>query len=135
PAIGDHRTGRDGRRRAHGRARCPAQQGGGAMTRPLLIENARIVDPASNADLTGAILVKKGRIADIAEGAAPGVPDKANRLDARGLVLSPGLIDMRVFTGEPGHEYRETLRSAGQAAAAGGVTSILVMPDTQPVID
>ena len=105
------------------------------MTRPLLIENARIVDPASNADFTGAVLVEKGRIADVAKGTAPGAPDKFERLDARGLVLSPGLIDMRVFTGEPGHEYRETLKSAGQAAAMGGVTSILVMPDTQPVID
>src|SRR5690554_64980 len=105
------------------------------MTKPLLIENARIVDPASNADFTGAVLVENGRIADIAEGTAPGAPQKSERIDARGLVLAPGLIDMRVFTGEPGHEYRETLKSAGRAAAAGGVTSILVMPDTQPVID
>ena len=49
--------------------------------------------------------------------------------------MAPGLIDMRVFTGEPGHEYRETLASAGEAAAAGGVTSFVTMPDTLPVID
>lgn len=103
--------------------------------RPILIENARIIDPATTSDFTGAILIEKGRIADIAEGKAPGVPDKAEIIDATGLIAAPGLIDMRVFTGEPGHEYRETLKSAGDAAAAGGVTSILVMPDTQPVID
>ena len=105
------------------------------MNKPLLIENARIIDPATNADFTGAVLIENGRIADIVEGKAPGAPEKAETVDARGLVLAPGLIDMRVFTGEPGHEYRETLRSAGRAAAAGGITSILVMPDTQPVID
>lgn len=105
------------------------------MHKPLLIENARIVDPATDADFTGALIVENGIISDLAEGAAPGAPEKSQRIDAKGLVLAPGLIDMRVFTGEPGHEYRETLKSAGRAAAAGGVTSILVMPDTQPVID
>lgn len=105
------------------------------LDRPILIENARIIDPASNADFTGSILVENGRVADIAKGKAPGAPDKAEIIDAMGLIAAPGLIDMRVFTGEPGHEYRETLQSAGGAAAAGGVTSILVMPDTMPVID
>src|SRR5690606_29414447 len=52
-----------------------------------------------------------------------------------GHVLAPGLIDMQVFTGEPGAEHRETLKTASQAAAAGGVTTIVVMPDTNPVID
>ena len=105
------------------------------MTAPLLIENARIVDPASGSDYTGAILVENGLVADLAEGAAPGTPDHAERIDASGLVACPGLIDMRVFTGEPGTDYRETLESASLAAAAGGVTAILVMPDTAPVID
>lgn len=103
--------------------------------KPLVIENARIVDPASGRDETGAIRVEDGKIADIAAGAAPGVPEGAERVDARNLVLAPGLIDMRVFTGEPGREYRETLQSAGEAAAAGGVTSFVTMPDTQPIID
>lgn len=103
--------------------------------RPLLIQNARIIDPATNADFTGSILVENGRIADIAKSKAPGAPEKAEIIDAKGLIACPGLIDMRVFTGEPGHEYRETIKSAGEAAAAGGVTTILVMPDTMPVID
>ncbi|HEY4200095.1 MAG TPA: dihydroorotase [Devosiaceae bacterium] len=105
------------------------------MNRPLVIENARIVDPKSDYDGFGAILITDGRITDIAEGAAKGVPADAERLDAKGLIAAPGLIDMRVFTGEPGHEYRETLASASAAAAASGVTSFVVMPDTQPVID
>jgi len=103
--------------------------------RPLLVENARIVDPASGFDAVGALRVEGGRVAALAAGAAPGVPEGAIRVDAKGLLLSPGLVDLRVFTGEPGREYRETLQSAAEAAAAGGVTSFLAMPDTQPVID
>lgn len=103
--------------------------------RPLVVERARIVDPASGRDEVGALRVENGRIADLAAGAAPGSPEGAERIDGRNLVLTPGLIDMRVFTGEPGHEYRETLQSAGEAAAAGGVTSFVAMPDTNPVID
>ena len=105
------------------------------MTRPLLIENARVVDPASGTDTRGAVLVEDGLITDIAIGGPVGVPEGAEVLNAKGLVLAPGLIDMRVFTGEPGKEYRETLASAGEAAAAGGVTSFVMMPDTAPVVD
>jgi len=105
------------------------------MSAPIVIANARIVDPASNTDRRGAVLVADGRIEGLAEGAPQGVPDGATLIDARGLVVTPGLIDMRVFTGEPGHEYRETLATAGEAAAAGGVTSFVLMPDTTPAVD
>jgi dihydroorotase len=105
------------------------------MTRPLLIENARIVDPASGTDQMGAVLVEHGRISDLALGGPVGVPDDAEIINANGQVLAPGLIDMRVFVGEPGKEYRETLASAGAAAVAGGVTSFVMMPDTTPVVD
>jgi dihydroorotase len=105
------------------------------MTGPLLIENARILDPASGTDAMGAVLVENGLVADIAIGAPVGVPEGAEVINAGGLILAPGLIDMRVFTGEPGKEYRETLQSAGEAAAAGGVTSFVMMPDTTPVVD
>lgn len=105
------------------------------MTRPLLIENARILDPASGTDARGAVLVEEGRIADLSLGGPVGVPDGAEVINAAGLALAPGLVDMRVFTGEPGWEYRETLASAGEAAAAGGVTSFVMMPDTLPVVD
>ncbi|MDB5587773.1 MAG: amidohydrolase family protein [Devosia sp.] len=105
------------------------------MSRPVLIENARIVDPGTMTDHQGAVLIEKGVIADIVQGGPVGVPEDAEVINAKGLILAPGLIDMRVFTGEPGKEYRETLQSAGEAAAAGGVTSFVMMPDTTPVVD
>ena len=105
------------------------------MTRALLIENARVLDPASNTDRPGAVLIEDGVIVEVALDTPIGVPDGADVINAGGLALAPGLIDMRVFTGEPGKEYRETLQSAGDAAAAGGVTSFVMMPDTTPVVD
>ena len=105
------------------------------MTRPLIIDNARIVDPASGTDQVGAVLIEDGRISDLAIGGPAGVPDDAEVINAAGHVLTPGLIDMRVFVGEPGKEYRETLASAGAAAVAGGVTSFVMMPDTTPSVD
>ncbi|HEY0282636.1 MAG TPA: hypothetical protein VGC27_08435, partial [Rhizomicrobium sp.] len=98
--------------------------------------NARLIDPASGLDAKGGLLVENGKIADI----GPRLFADADRndpetVDCHGLVLAPGLIDMRVFTGEPGSEHRETLESASRAAAAGGVTTIVVMPNTDPVID
>ncbi|MDC9826107.1 dihydroorotase [Devosia sp. ZB163] len=105
------------------------------MSKSVVISNARIVDPATDRDSPGAILVEKGKIAGLTNGAPQGIPDGAEHYDAGGMVVAPGLIDMRVFTGEPGHEYRETLQSAAAAAAAGGVTSFVLMPDTTPVID
>ena len=83
------------------------------MSPPIVIANARIIDPASNTDRPGAVLIADGKIEGLAEGAPQGVPDGATLIDAKGLVVAPGLIDMRVFTGEPGHEYRETLATAG----------------------
>ncbi len=105
------------------------------MTPPIVIANARIVDPATNTDRLGAVLIADGKFEGLAEGAPQGVPDGATLIDAKGLVVAPGLIDMRVFTGEPGHEYRETLATAGDAAAAGGVTSFVLMPDSDPAVD
>ena len=102
----------------------------------VAFKNARLVDPASGLDVKGGLLVENGRIADVGprlfNDAEPNDPEV---IDCRGLVLAPGLIDARVFTGEPGAEHRESLESASQAAAAGGVTSMIVMPNTDPVID
>lgn len=103
---------------------------------PLAIVNARLVDPASAYDGPGAVLIADGRIADIVRTTAfSSLPDGALCLDADGNMLCPGLIDLRVKTGEPGFEPRETLKSASLAAAAGGVTSIIVQPDTDPAVD
>ncbi len=97
--------------------------------------NARIIDPASGKDQPGGLLVKDGLIADVGDHLRRNAPDKARVIDCKGHVLCPGLVDMQVFTGEPGQEHRETLKTASHAAAAGGVTTIVVMPDTEPVID
>jgi len=97
--------------------------------------NARLIDPASNRDEPGGLLVIGGEIADIGGHLRRNAPEGAEVIDCQGHVLAPGLIDMQVFTGEPGAEHRETLKTASLAAAAGGVTTIVVMPDTSPVID
>jgi len=105
-------------------------------SRSLAILNARLVDPASGQDAPGALLVKNGKIADVVFGGElGGLSEDIETLDARGAMLAPGLIDLRVKTGEPGAEPKETLKSAALAAAAGGVTSIVVQPDTSPVVD
>ncbi len=106
------------------------------MSRRIAFKNVRLIDPASGLDVKGGLLVENGRIADIGprlfNDAEPNDPEV---IDARGLVLAPGLVDACVHTGEPGAEHRETLASASEAAAAGGVTTIAVMPSTNPVID
>jgi dihydroorotase len=97
--------------------------------------NARLVNPASGKDEPGGLLVKDGVIADLGTHLRRNAPERARVIDCGGHVLCPGLVDMQVFTGEPGLEHRETLKTASHAAAAGGVTTIVVMPDTEPVID
>jgi dihydroorotase len=98
--------------------------------------NAHLIDASSGLDCPGGILIDDGRIVSVGPqlGASAAGPT-ATIIDCAGLVLMPGLIDMRVFTGEPGNEHRETLASASHAAAAGGVTTIIVMPNTDPVVD
>lgn len=98
--------------------------------------NARFIDPSQGLDGSGGIIIEDGWIL----AAGPNVTAQnagagTTIVDCRGLVLMPGLVDMRVFTGEPGAEYRETLATASEAAAAGGVTTMIVMPNTNPVID
>jgi dihydroorotase len=104
--------------------------------RPILLTNARIVDPSRDLDFPGDLLIADGVIRDAKRGiGAAGVPEGAEIVDCKGKIVAPGLVDMRTFVGEPGAEYRETLASASQAAAAGGVTTIVCQPDTNPVID
>ncbi len=104
--------------------------------RPIAFTNARLVDPESKFDGPGAVVVSEGVIADVSRGKdLAGLGDDVRVIDCNGGMLAPGLIDLRVKTGEPGAETKETLRSAAQAAAAGGVTSIVVQPDTDPCVD
>ena len=106
------------------------------MSQPLAFTGARLVDPESGYDGPGALLVADGCIARAShEATFSDLPSNVKVIKANGAMLCPGLIDLRVKTGEPGSEPKETLKSAARAAAAGGVTSIVVQPDTDPVID
>ena len=103
---------------------------------PILLANARIVDPSRDLDFPGDLLIADGVVRDAKRGiGAAGVPEGAEIIDCRGKIVAPGLIDMRAFIGEPGAEGRESIASASQAAAAGGVTTIVCQPDTEPTID
>lgn len=107
-----------------------------SRARPFAFNNARLVDPETGYDGPGAVLVSGGVIADIARGRDfTDLSSDVRVIDCNGGMLAPGLVDLRVKTGEPGAETKETLRSAAQAAAAGGVTSIVVQPDTDPAVD
>lgn len=98
----------------------------------LVFENVRLIDPASQRDIMGCLVVKNGIIA----GYDPkNAPKNARIIDGKGTVLCPGLVDMRVTLGEPGTEYRESILSGAQAAVAGGITSMAVLPNTEPSID
>ncbi len=97
----------------------------------LTLSNARLIDPASGRDEIGGLTIEDGVIADI----GPHLAQNDDGVDCHGDYVSPGLVDLRVKTGEPGNENRETLESASLSAVAGGITSMVVMPDTSPVID
>ncbi len=96
----------------------------------ILITNARLMDPASNRDEITHIYISNGKITNFGERLAATL-----EIDGTGLIAAPGLIDMRVITGEPGYEHRDTIASAAEAAMAGGVTTMVMMPNTSPVID
>ena len=103
----------------------------------ILIQNGRLLDPASGLDQVGDVAVAAGRIISLgrrASGSAPDfVPDK--RIDASGCIVMPGLVDLAVRLREPGHEHEGMLESEMGAAVAGGVTSVVCPPDTDPVLD
>ncbi|MGB7335035.1 MAG: dihydroorotase [Salaquimonas sp.] len=103
---------------------------------PILITNAHLVDPSQEYDGPASLLIEDGKIAGVEKSASKlTAPEGATELDLKGQHVFPGLVDMRVHIGEPGSEYRETIASASAAAAAGGITSFVMMPDTDPVID
>ncbi|PNG27862.1 dihydroorotase [Methylocella silvestris] len=103
---------------------------------PLALVNGRLVDGQTFDCVRGGILILDGRILDLGPEVAPkNLPVHSRVIDCGGDFLSPGLIDMRAFVGEPGGEHRETIATATAAAAAGGVTTILARPDTNPPVD
>lgn len=101
-----------------------------------LFRNARLLDPESGLDASGDLLVEDDRITAIGPGLAEtGIGDDAETIDCNGLCLAPGLVDMRVQLREPGAEHMESIETGGQAAAAGGVTTMVTLPNTAPPVD
>ena len=100
------------------------------------IQNARIIDPASGFDEGGSLLVRDGLVADFGPAKKLGkAPKGARVIDANGAVLAPGLVDMRVQSRNPGFAHQESQISLARAAAAGGITSLVCLPNTEPVLD
>ncbi len=98
----------------------------------IFLANARLIDPEGLTDAPGALLIENGAISAVGD-VAP--PKGAAVIDCRGKCLAPGIVDIGVKVGEPGERHKESFRSAGLAAAAGGVTTLIVRPDTLPAID
>ena len=97
------------------------------MTKEKYFLNARIIDPSQNLDEVGGLIVdSKGKIKAIGKSVKKeNVPAKAEKKDLKGKILIPGIVDMKVFIGEPGFEYKENFRSLSSAALSGGVTSVV----------
>ncbi|MDO6478577.1 dihydroorotase [Shimia thalassica] len=99
----------------------------------ILFTNARLINPATGEDTLGCLLVSEGKIAAI--GAEIAVPETAEIIDCSGKCLAPGIVDIGVKVCEPGERHKESYKTAGLAAAAGGVTTMVTRPDTVPTID
>jgi dihydroorotase len=97
-----------------------------------LFTNARLIDPEAQTEITGWLLVENGKIAATGQGEAPQADEIT---DGKGLCLAPGIVDIGVKVGEPGERHKESYASAARAAAAGGVTTMVIRPDTSPAID
>lgn len=103
------------------------------MSGSLLLTGGRVIDPSSGLDEVRDVLVRDGRVEAVEQGVAG--PEGIPRIEAQGLVVAPGLIDVHVHLREPGAEHKETIRTGAQAAAAGGFTTIWAMPNTDPPLD
>lgn len=103
-----------------------------ADTRPILVRGGRIVDPSQGLDRVADLLIEDGSVCGIGEGVTR---DGAQIIDAAGLVVSPGFIDLHCHLREPGFEYKETIATGTLAAARGGFTTVCAMPNTDPVMD
>ena len=102
---------------------------------PLLIHGARIIDPSQSIDAVGDLLIRDGVIAAAGSIPADDLPQVCDTIDARGLVVCPGFIDIHCHLREPGYEHKETIATGTRAAARGGFTTLCAMPNTQPAID
>ena len=102
-----------------------------------ILTNVRIIDPSQKMDEIGNIVIdEKGKIKSIGKNIKNSdISKSSEKIDLKGLIAIPGIVDMKAFVGEPGFEYKENFRTLSQAALAGGVTSIVTMPNTKPIID
>jgi dihydroorotase len=103
------------------------------MTRPLLLQGGRVIDPSREFDQTADVLIQDGKIAAVGQGL--GRPDGCEVRDVRGHIVAPGLVDLHVHLREPGNEDVETIATGARAAAAGGFTAVCAMPNTDPATD
>src|SRR5882724_2162708 len=101
----------------------------------LLLSGGRVIDPANHFDAIADLLIDKGKVAAIGRDAALKAPPEVERVDVKGLVVCPGLIDLHVHLREPGQTAKETIATGTAAAARGGFTSVVCMPNTAPPID
>ncbi len=102
---------------------------------PIVLQGGRVIDPASGRDGEADVVLDGGRVVAVEPGAAAAAPAGARVIDARGLVVAPGFVDVHVHLREPGQEYKEDIVSGTRAAAAGGFTTVCCMPNTTPVND
>lgn len=103
------------------------------MNANTIYKNARLLDPATSMDMLGQIMTHDGIISEISEHID--TPPDTEVIDCGGNCLCPGLIDMRVFVGIPGADYKDTIENTGEAAASGGITTVCIQPVTNPIID
>ncbi|MGC3998402.1 MAG: dihydroorotase [Anaeromyxobacter sp.] len=103
------------------------------MAELLFIEGGRVIDPATGTDAVRTVVIRDGRVAEVAERVER--PREARSIDARGRWVTPGFIDLHVHLREPGQEYKETVATGARAAVAGGFTAVCPMPNTRPVND
>ena len=99
--------------------------------------NANIIDPQNSLDEIGGLIIgEEGKIEAIGKKVnEKNIPSREKYIDLKGKYIFPGIVDMRVFVGEPGYEYKENFRTLSNAALSGGVTSVVTMPNTDPIID
>src|SRR5438105_2908230 len=98
----------------------------------LWITNARVIDPANKRDAVGDVFIVDGKFSSSLSAAAK---KRAKKIDARGLIVCPGLVDIHVHFREPGQTHKETIATGSRAAAAGGFTTVVCMPNTSPPAD
>ena len=99
----------------------------------ILLRNGRVIDPANNRDEIADLLIVDGRVAEKSESGKRKA--EIEEIDCTGLIVAPGLIDLHVHFREPGQSAKETIASGSRAAAAGGFTSVVCMPNTSPAVD